>query len=603
MFAKFLKETKGGFTSLFAVIILPLILPSLAAVQTTSYAGFSVRHHQSETAALVFIAKQGEILDADKKSIADAFMDANMALTEAVKISPVDNQGDGSDSSEPVTQSLLSVYSPKNLVGKSLATISFDKFEPLQEVETETFRYPMEIVVSLDTSQSAAQYVPGIHDGIVEGIEEIFGKEDLSSDTRISLMSYNSTVSFPAKYARKLAKPESRKLYVGTTEAERIKRDRRFQIMKDNGLEDDDLLAPGAPGVDVDQICFLRKSIVPGSSINDPQVGPDGATDSELEEYVKHIDDSIDNLQTDGFELATFDGRMFPYNRTPAGMAFVNKNTALPTSDLQALGFVAQVNLSLCHYQGCPGRDDLFKFIFFPKEAQAKIPNTIRYYNPTASGRVQADDLRVWITRIVTNKIVSSTDEIISANGNETSLLPVLAGSNSKSELINHMKYYNFRPDPQPLPLQMMTALDEGIMWAFRLLSPNYSKIWDVSNDFPSEYHTKTIKRLIVYAGSSSWGYARGSTSGSPRGKYNLKLISLLCKQLRNNGVEIYTMGETGMGTYIENDAELDGLLKADCADYPNHPERYANYKTSDDATVAFFNAFKRKYHVRLKKI
>jgi hypothetical protein len=57
--------------------------------------------------------------------------------------------------------------------------------------------------------------------------------------------------------------------------------EKRKAILKEYNLDENDLLAPGMPGVGIDQIALLRTPIVPGSSILDPQICTDGATDSQ----------------------------------------------------------------------------------------------------------------------------------------------------------------------------------------------------------------------------------------------------------------------------------------------------------------------------------
>ncbi|MDR2442894.1 MAG: hypothetical protein LBE31_05165 [Deltaproteobacteria bacterium] len=562
MLRKFWQDTTASLGAAFALSLPALFALTLAVTQTTSVVGFQTRLHQSDAAANIFLAKQERLLsEEDKQKLIDAWMDTNMEPTGGEKI--VNKEID------PVTQEerVVSVqYKPKNFAGDIIGDI-FDEYVPLEVVTTERFRYPLEVVIVLDVSSSAFGFSPfaAVIDGAFNGINNVFGDDTISNDTRVSLLAYNLNVTFSAKHARNLVKPSSRMLYRGTTQAEFEAYEKRKAWMAEWGLGED-LLAPGAPGTEVDFFALLRKPLKRGTTTFQRQMGttmtPAGgaASDADIEYYAEHADDPIENLERDGFELAVIDGR--------------NYNPDIYGSDYTKIlgkgnwSTTVMVNRDRCIKSGCPRDPDLYKYILVPKE---KVNEEYRT-------RINPDSFTV-----VTNYFNAlPNDEFIAACGVGSAIMPILAGSNDKNEVLNHMKYYN----KSLTRMQMTTGPDEGLIWAYRLLSPNYSKIWEVSEDYPAPYHSTTEKRVIFYAGFPSAGY---STSGDAR------VLKALCDQMILDGIELYMLGES------TDFSGVHGAAFKACVQPEKYPDRVLQYANAATATAAWTKAFERQYHVRLK--
>jgi hypothetical protein len=115
--------------------------------------------------------------------------------------------------------------------------------------------------------------------------------------------------------------------------------------------------------------------------------------------------------------------------------------------------------------------------------------------------------------------------------------MPILAGSNDRDKILNHMRQYypiNFGTT------EMTTATDEGLAWGFRLLSPNYSNIWgEEGENFPAPYNTETEKRLIIYPGMNSFGYAILRSVGTCY-LINYHIIEKMCSAIHSRNIEVY---------------------------------------------------------------
>jgi hypothetical protein len=395
-------------------------------------------------------------------------------------------------------------------------------------------------------------------EGVTAGLKELFNDDPVSEDTRVSMFAYNLNVTLPAKYARNLVKPSSRKLYKGTTPAEEAAWEKRMAILAEHGLPDD-LLAPGAPGVDVDLLNLIRKPIIPGTTDLDIQYK--NATIDQMEEYAKHADDPIENLEIDGFELATVDGRKFNTTHRYQNASDGNVQKGL-------LGSMLPVNRDYCIYTGCPRDKDLYKYLLVPN---ARKDETLREFIQTGtSGKIST--------------YINSTiplDELIGCTGLSTAIMPILAGSNNRDELLNHMRYYNASLRGNT---RMSTAVDEPLLWAYRLLSPNYSNVWEVA-DFPAKYHSTTEKRLIFYAGTPLQGNVQLTDA---------RLATAVCKEMIKDGIDIYMLGESGdIGT------QALGLSYKECAQADKYPDRVKIF-ANGTASAAWLSSFNRQYHVRL---
>ncbi|MDO4937211.1 MAG: hypothetical protein Q4E62_04770, partial [Sutterellaceae bacterium] len=78
--------------------------------------------------------------------------------------------------------------------------------------DVEIFYRPLELVLSLDASNSQEYMIPETQQMVRDALEEVFFGNESSEDIRVSLLSYSETINLGVEYARKIANTESRKL-------------------------------------------------------------------------------------------------------------------------------------------------------------------------------------------------------------------------------------------------------------------------------------------------------------------------------------------------------------------------------------------------------
>jgi hypothetical protein len=540
MFSKFWKETKGGLSVGFLGLLTPILAMSMATTETTSYSGVMTRIHQSETAALVFVAKHA--VDVENNDERDQllynWMDINLELSAVQRDDGDDGQviDEGQEDSGKTNQvaEVTYRYRPKSFFKNLMGNIFVENDSMFHKVKTERIRLPLEIVFSMDASSSAGSCSAGgacdVVPFIKTAIETIFRNEEELTDTRISLISHNFTPSFPLKYADKLVKPSSRKLYKGTTDAELQRYEKLKEILRYNNLSENNLLDENFPGVSVHQISLLRKPLKRGSSINKPQTyGANWASDDDIRYYAEHADDPIEDLETDGFELADFDGIIYPMAANWA-VAYFTSTVTTPATFANAAEHVLNINRDQCILKNCPRDPDLFKYFLISPDLANKISIRDRFSLQIDGGYGFA-----YLKTL-------NSDQMISVIGQQTASLPILAGSNRKQELLDHMKYW----PAGIVRTKMLTSNDEAMLWSLRLLSPNYSNIWGIDN-YPAPFHSGVDKRFFFNVGSPSGGYnVPLDSSTDPKGS---AVIREMCRVMQEKGIEIYFVaGELSAG-------------------------------------------------------
>jgi hypothetical protein len=124
-----------------------------------------------------------------------------------------------------------------------------------------------------------------------------------------------------------------------------------------------------------------------------------------------------------------------------------------------------------------------------------------------------------------------------------------------------------------------------ALEWAFRILSPEWRDIWEISDDYPAEYHGVTEKKVIVTAGSQS--------SAATTHKY----IRAVCKAMQEKGIQIYMVYEGK--TASDNSADALSMYQT-CTQSDIYPERLNGLSSYGDMSEAIKKMAQRQYHVRL---
>jgi hypothetical protein len=146
----------------------------------------------------------------------------------------------------------------------------------------------------------------------------------------------------------------------------------------------------------------------------------------------------------------------------------------------------------------------------------------------------------------------------------ECPAMPTIVGTSDPQELYDALDRFEGG---------RFTGTDEGLAWAFRLVSPEWRSIWGKDRDyaFPARYHGKTEKKIIMIGGSQTVGYP--------------SVIAPICDKLREHGVELYILSET---------TESMGNAKY-CAG-----DRYVQAQSSEAFPEIMRRMSKQEKHVRL---
>ncbi|MDR1608088.1 MAG: hypothetical protein LBT38_06740 [Deltaproteobacteria bacterium] len=549
MLLNFWKSAKGGMTSAFALLLMPLLVPSLAAVQTTSYAGFQTRLHQSQTAALLFIAKQGDISHEDKMAFISQWMDANLVLSSGSKaISNEENENEVPKTESELELELISSYKPNNFIGNVMGEVFVDKTIPQQKVNAVRVRYPMEVVLHLDISGSVrlSGILPEIQEAMTDAIDDLFGDADEADDLRISLITLSSDVVMPREYALKLVKPSSWLIDTKTNSPEKTKK--LQDILAYHGLRDLKDISNNGKGFQKFKIrrktlSFLHKQ----AQANQSRI----KTRQEVLDYAEHVDDKIVDLERDGFDIGVADGRKYL-----GGLNHTQDPSIVDPIDM----------MFIFNYQG------------------------INTYNFFLDKSIIFDGI---------NKFSKNPkrDEYIGIFGLATGpYANVSIALNNKTEIINAINSAKIETTGGDA-----SGMDEQLVWAFRLLSPNYSDIWGIEN-YPAPYNSKTEKRFIYFTSGPIAGYFKTTIDDSPNKPDDYYLLyKEVCRRMNEKGIKIYVIPESeGL---VPNPTDIMKVFNDHCSLQDIYPERKLKGFNFYDRDL--YNPFKEaldpSYYVKLE--
>jgi hypothetical protein len=451
------KTSRGSLAIGAALCTIPTVVLSIATVQMTSYMGVHTRLHQSQTMAAVNVAKEGDKSDFDEKyTMVNQWMNTN--------VSPLNRPEDSLYTvfqSNEIEEKVDTVYYPKPLVDKLMNNLFNRPWLDLKPVVAERFYNPLDLVIVFDGSSSTKTYVEN-YKNMVKNVSSIFmrGRSE-ADDVRISLMAFSGQMNIGTDYKDKLIIPETLKLYDTGTEAY----DLRKQTLQENGLSPENLLQIGGPGTAFKMACIGRKDLAKT------------ATPTEIQTYVDQIENPPSS-PAEGFKLLIGDDR--PH--TEAGTSFTSYGTPYQL-----------VNTFLNNNKDKTlGQYTFLDFMVVPPSLKGPDTKTFDSYKTWGDG---------WSATSLNHK--SSIGIYYNCSS-----MPMLIGSNSMNEISERVDMYSGG---------WTTGGDEGLAWALRALSPQWSEVWDKGDNFPAEYKAKTEK-IIFYLGDTynNTGYPNGITGTGP---------------------------------------------------------------------------------------
>jgi hypothetical protein len=480
---RFLASTDGALALGAAIVAVPVVGFAVAAVQVTVYSGVETRLHQSQCSAAVAIAKEGDKASTQaRQELLNGWMPANLEALgrseDTVLNSYVDFETGGQ---------LNSFYQAKPLV-VGLMNGLFEK--PLvddQPVTTERFYKPLEVVVVVDGSSSTRAYVENYKTSMKNIARTFLRNRDVADDVRVSLIAFSGHMNVGVRYADKLVIPNSRKLYDDGTVAYD---QRKASLDAVNPLLVGDLLAAGGPGSAMGMACVGRKFLA------------NTATPAAIQDYVEDVLVPPDRPE-DGFTLLIGDER--PH--TEANTSYVSYG-----QPYQLVNTFLQNNPTKVG-----GQYSFLDYMVVPPSAVAGDPYSL------ATAKLWGDG---WSVNSTLNK--SSVGIYYNCSS-----MPMLIGSNDLAEIEERVDLYS---------AGWTTGGDEGLAWALRALSPEWSEIWDVGEDFPAPYHS-TTEKVIFFLGDTynNSGYPTGITGTGP------DVITGILQSIVDSGVHLYMFVDGSM--------------------------------------------------------
>jgi hypothetical protein len=473
-----------------SIMIVPTVGFSTAAVQTTIDAGIQVRLHQSQTAAALAIAKEGD--GADGQQIVNAWMPMNLGA--------LDRPEDVVVHTYEVTEAgarINSAYQSKPLAAELMNGV-FEKASFYDRgVLAERVYRPLEVVVVVDGSSSTRTYVEQYKTSMKNIARAFMRGRETADDVKVSLIAFSGHMNIGTEYADKLIIPSTRALYDdGTVAYEQ----RRATLTEYNGALISDLLAEGGPGSSFGMACVGRKKLVASSP------------PAEVAAYVEGIE-IPPSTPADGFPLLIGDERPIVENATHT--SYGQPNTLI-TSFLVSNPTKVQSPHSILDY------------VLIPHEAITGDVHDINSIKTWTYG----DNLK-WTAA---SRIAKSSVGIYYNCSN----MPMLIGSSDLDELEERVDLYS---------AGWTTGGDEGLAWALRALSPSWSEIWDKGDDFPAPYHSD-VQKVIFFLGDTynNTGYPSGIT-----GNQGPDAISGIIQKIVDNGIELYLFVDGSMWNSTSN--------------------------------------------------
>ena len=443
-----LGEERGGVSIVLALLLVPLITLTLAAVLTTRHLSVWTRTHQAQTAAVLAVTKEGEDASGEDRTLmVQAWLNENF---KALKLSDVWTPF---LSGTQDTERLDVAWSPGAVLDKFMSSISQN---PVTDtVQAERFYRPIEAVLVLDASVSMGYDL--MHEVALAVTDKLFRGKEVADDVRMGLLAYGSYVNIGSEFADKIITPESRRLAKPGTELGKNKTQEMYEaqvatLKEYNPGLVDDLLATGGPGSDWEAACVARPLAAPGSNPT--------AYKQTVEEPPAE--------SSEGFTLLMSDGRTIKQN----GGSTTDISTLMP--------FEYGYMLSAPYMSDTPVyNEDILKLGLAPQRVvvDSERHNFSKYSKWGGGNNWSA----------IRNEVVMWY--------HDCSVMPMLVGASSVGDVMDRIDMYK---------TAWTTGADEGLAWALRQFSPSWSSIWEKGDNFPAPYHSITEKRLLMILGHST---------------------------------------------------------------------------------------------------
>ena len=452
---RFWNSSTGAVALGGAILSVPAVGFMVADVQVTLYSGLQTRLHQSQCAAALAVAKEGE--GAPAAEIVEAWMGANLA--------PLDRPEDvviNAWVENDTGARLDSAYQAKPLAAGLMNGIFDHPIVYDEPVTAERFYKPLEVVVVVDGSSSTRTYVEQYKASMRNIVRAFLRGRERADDVRISLVAFSGHMNIGRDHADKLITPASRRLYDPGTSAYL---QRKATLEEYNPLLPGDLLAEGGPGARFGMACVGRKDLAKTASA------------AEIAAYVEGIEIPPAS-PGDGFALLVGDDRPIIEAGTPH--TSYGQPNQLVSTFLTSNPTKVGAQYSFLDYM--------------------LVPHSV------IAGDIHSlADAKNWGDKWGANSVLTKSSVGIYFN---CSSMPMLVGSNDLQELDERIDLYS---------AGWTTGGDEGLAWALRALSPGWSEIWDRGPDFPAPYHGPTEK-VIFYLGDTynNTGYPSGITGTGP---------------------------------------------------------------------------------------
>lgn len=374
--------------------------------------------------------------------------------------------------------------------------------------DVEIFYRPLELTITLDGSMSQAYDIPGTQTMVSEALNEVFFGNESAEDVRVSLFSYSDVINLGVEYARKITNADSRKLQGPGTRWWRAQWDEatkpaniyeaQVKMLKNiNPALPDDLLADGGPGVGIDYAPVGRLPL------------KDSNTD-----IVRYVD-LLENPPTSEEDKPPFlvaDSRIT-----------VNEDWTISTQYWSGPSYTTKQfdNLNAKEMFLLP--DSWYDKKRFPTHAQEAVNGGFKNWNGYP-------DYAMTKEKIADNEgDTSLTYDKVMVNIYATApTMPLLAGSQSRQEVMERMSMYNG---------VYSTGVDEAFTWSYRLSSPSWSWVWDRGSDFPAPYRSGVDKHFVMFLGGPTVGYTGATvSSGTP------DITPEVCKRIAQKGIKVHIL-------------------------------------------------------------
>ena len=333
--------------------------------------------------------------------------------------------------------------------------------------KAEIFYRPIEIVIGMDGSGMG----PGISElltSVPEALNKVFKGGDIDESVKVSLLTYADNVNIGRKYADKLIRKDSRALSLPNSEYAPEKNEETYEaqvasLESINPALVDDLLLQGGPGYDYDYAGVPRKTLK-------------SASYEDIEAYLDDLDNPPES-EADKWPLLVADGRELKESEKPeTTVAYSNSDwsTFAPRSPYNFLSNYLTVN------------PELFEKTFYWGTYPIHISNT---------------DKKTWGKAYLLDYVKEESEKYIKGAiwcAPSVPAMPILAGSSDLQEIQERLELFNNTT---------MTTCDEGLTWAYRLLSESWNNIWSDDGSYPAKFHGETEKHAYLILGAPLNGF------------------------------------------------------------------------------------------------